>query len=64
MIAYDEPLSTEAMTGVLGAIMAGRSSPEDIRMFLTTLARRGETAEEIAAAVGVLRRHAVALPLS
>ena len=64
MSAFDQPLSAEAMTRVLGAMMAGQSSPDEIRLFLTTLAQRGETAEEIAAAVGVLRAHAVALPLS
>ncbi|MBI4342689.1 MAG: anthranilate phosphoribosyltransferase [Candidatus Omnitrophica bacterium] len=61
---FEQPLSAAEMTRVLGAIMEGKSSAEEIRAFLTTLARRGETAEEIAAAVGVLRAHAVALPLS
>ena len=64
MTAYAHPLSPEAMTRVLGAIMRGQSSPDDIRTFLTELADRGETADEIAAAVGVLRTHAVKLPLS
>ncbi len=62
-VTFDQPLSDEAMRHVLGGIMAGRMPPEEVRAFLTTLARRGETAEEIAAAVGVLRAHAVALPL-
>ena len=64
VLAFDQPLSAEAMTRVMTAIMAGNSSEEDTRAFLTTLARRGETAEEIAAAVRVLRAHVVALPLS
>lgn len=52
------------MRRVLGDIMAGRLPPDEVKDFLTTLARRGETAEEIASAVEVLRAHAVTLPLS
>jgi anthranilate phosphoribosyltransferase len=62
-VNYDRPLTAEAMTQTLGAIMRGETPPEEIRAFLEGLARRGETAEEIAAAVGVLRAHAVPLPL-
>ncbi len=61
---FEQPLPTAEMTRVMTAIMRGESAPEEIRTFLTTLARRGETAEEIAAGVQVLREHAVALPLS
>lgn len=52
------------MRCVLGDIMAGRLPPEEVKEFLTTLARRGETAEEIASAVDTLRAHAIPLPLS
>ena len=52
------------MTQVMEGIITGQQSEEEIRAFLTTLAKRGETAEEIAAAVSVLRAHAVPLPLS
>ena len=52
------------MTRVMTAIMTGAGSAEDIRNVLMALARRGETAEELAAAVEVLRRHAVRLPLA
>ncbi len=62
--AYDRPLSADAVTRVMTAIMAGQCPPEEIRAFLSGLAERGETAEEIAAAVRVLRAHAVRLPLS
>jgi len=61
---FEHPLAADAMTEVMEAIMTGRALEDDIRVFLTTLAGRGETAEEIAAAVGVLRAHAVRLPLS
>lgn len=63
-LTFEQPLSAESMTHVMTAIMTGQSSEEEIRRFLTTLAKRGETAEEIAAAVQVLRAHAVRLPLS
>ena len=61
---YEQPLSAAQMRRVLGAIMAGVTPEADVRVFLTTLAKRGETAEEIAAAVSVLREHAVPLPLA
>ncbi len=61
---YEQPLNAEAMSRVMTDIMTGRLAPDAIREFLTTLARRGETAEEIAVAVAVLRAHAVRVPLS
>lgn len=57
-------MSGEAVRDTLEAIMAGQAPEAEVREFLMTLAQRGETAEEIATAVEVLRRHAVALPLS
>jgi len=63
-MAFEQPLTADQMQRVLGAIMEGRTSAEEVRAFLTTLARRGETAEELAAAVQVLRAHAVRLPLT
>jgi len=61
---FEEPLSAAAMRRIMTAIMTGQSPPEEMTLFLTTLARRGETAEELATAVEVLRVHAVPLPLS
>ena len=61
---YEHPLSEEEMTRILTAIMRGESSRGEMRSFLSVLAKRGETAQEIAAAVRVLRAHAVQLPLS
>jgi anthranilate phosphoribosyltransferase len=52
------------MRGMMGDIMAGKRDDVDIRVFLTQLAARGETGEEIAAAAQVLREHAVLLPLA
>ena len=61
---FEQPLGAEEMTCVMRAIMGGERSAEEITAFLTTLARRGETAEEIASAVAVLRSHALMLPLA
>ena len=63
-MAFEQPLSAEEMRRVLGAIMEGRTPPAEVRTFLTTLAGRGETAEELATAVEVLRAHVVPLPLA
>ena len=63
-VAFDRPLRAEEMTRIMTAIMTGGSSAEETRTFLSALARRGETAEEIASAVAVLRAHAVPVPLS
>ena len=62
-MSFEQPLGAEEMRRVLGAIIAGTMPEPEIRAFLATLAQRGETAEEIAAAVSVLRQHAVPLPL-
>jgi len=62
--SFEQPLSREQMTRIMNAIMEGTSAPEETRTFLTTLARRGETAEEIATAASVLRAHALPLPLA
>jgi anthranilate phosphoribosyltransferase len=61
---FEQPLSAEAVAQLMEEIMTGRCPVEEVKAFLTTLAGRGETSEEIAAAVQVLRRHAVPLPLS
>lgn len=60
----EEPLSAAAMAQVMDRIMTGAMPAEEIKRFLRALAQRGETAEEIAAAVESLRRHAQPLPLS
>lgn len=62
--SFETPLNAAAMAEALEAVMAGAWPQERVADFLRTLAARGETAEEIASAVDVLRKHAVALPLS
>ena len=61
---FEQPLGREAMVRLMDRIMTGQCPADEVGTFLTALARRGETAEEIAAAVETLRRHAVRLPLS
>ena len=61
---YDQPLDEAAMTRVMTEIMTGKCPPKEISVFLSALAKRGETAEEIAAAVQVLRAHAVSVPVA
>ena len=63
-LTFDQPLSAAAMTDMMEGIMTGQRSADETSTFLTTLAKRGETAEEIATAAHVLRAHAVKLPLS
>ena len=64
MLEADRPLTAEAMTRVMRAMMTSAMPASEVQALLTTLAHRGETAEEIAAAVAALRAHAVPLPLS
>lgn len=58
------PLSREAMRETMERIMTGAMPSQETADFLATLAQRGETAEEISAAVETLRHHAVKLPFS
>ena len=54
---------SDAMREAMERMMTGAMPAEEVRAFLTGLASRGETAEELAAAVETLRAHAVPLPL-
>ena len=49
------PLSPEAAAAAFDAIMDGRVADEAIARFLVELAERGETVDEVVAAVGALR---------
>lgn len=61
--SFEKPLSAEVMTYIMNSLMTGQMADQDIARFLKSLATRGETSEEIAVAVQVLRKHAVDLPL-
>ena len=39
---FEQPLTKHAMTQVMEGIITGQRSEEEIRAFLTTLAKRGE----------------------
>ena len=53
------PLCESDMITAMTAIMDGTENTEDIAQFLTTLSKRGETAEEISGAARVLRSKVV-----
>ncbi len=50
-------LSPALMQAVMEEIMTGHADTEDIINFLTSLSNKGESVEEISAAVEVMRRH-------
>lgn len=54
-----ERLSEHEAETALEAIIAGGGTPSQIASFLTALAQRGETVEELTAAVRVLRRRSI-----
>lgn len=54
-----QDLAPEEAGQVMGAIMEGSTTQAQIGAFLTALRMKGETPEEIAAFVRVMRRHAV-----
>ena len=56
-------LSTEEMRGGVRQIMAGEATEAQIAGFLIALRCKGETVEEIAAAVEVIRELAVKVPI-
>jgi anthranilate phosphoribosyltransferase len=52
-----EDLSAEDMTAAISAIMSGVCDEGQIGLFLTSLATKRETAEEVAGAAGAMRAH-------
>lgn len=57
--AENSPLSRAESERAFGLLLDGAADDEDIGAFLTTLAARGETAEEIAGAASAMRARAV-----
>ena len=55
-------LSRDEMSAVMRQIIGGDVSDDQIEEFLVSLAKKGETVEELAAAAEVMRAHAVRLP--
>jgi len=58
-VATGKPLSREDATAAFGIIMSGAATPAQIGAFLMALRVRGETVDEIAGAVTVLREKMV-----
>jgi anthranilate phosphoribosyltransferase len=56
-LAKKEDLSATQMQQAMEEIMAGRAQTQDIVSFLTALSNKGETVEELTAAVKVMRHH-------
>ena len=56
-VSAGENLDRDDMTAAMTHIMSGQADEREIGLFLTTLAAKGETAEEIAGAAIVMRRH-------
>lgn len=51
-------LDARQMEAVMEEIMTGKAQTDEIVSFLAALNKKGETADELTAAVGVMRRHA------
>jgi anthranilate phosphoribosyltransferase len=60
-LASGTPLSESEAESVFEAIVAGAATPAQIGAILTAMATRGETVDELTAAVRVMRRHAIAV---
>ncbi len=58
-----EDLSQAKMTAAMDQIMEGRASESQIAAFLTALAVKGETIDEITAAAKVMREKALSIPV-
>jgi len=58
-ILRERDLTTAETEQVMEEILGGKSEVADIVSFLTSLSNRGETPDELTAAVAVMRRHAV-----
>ena len=56
-LAKNEDLSATQMQQAMEEIMTGRAQTKDIVSFLTALSNKGETVEELTAAVKVMRHH-------
>ena len=56
-LAAGEDLTAGEMTEAMGAIMSGKRPKGEIGIFLTSLAAKGETAEEVAGAARAMRTH-------
>lgn len=63
-LAGGNDLTHAEMDGAMESIMTGACSTGEIVAFLSALSAKGETIDEIAAAAGTMRRHAIAIRCS
>jgi anthranilate phosphoribosyltransferase len=56
-VVAGENLTGEEMTAAIGELISGRLDEGEMGLFLTTLAAKGETAEEVAGAARAMRAH-------
>jgi anthranilate phosphoribosyltransferase len=63
-VVQGSDLSGKEMSDVFGGVMTGMATSAQTASFLTALRIKGETAEEITAAAGVLRREALKIKVS
>ena len=61
-LSHKEDLSFEESANVMDSIMNGECSPVMISSYLTALATKGETVDEIAGSATEMRNHALKLP--
>ncbi|MCA9530228.1 MAG: anthranilate phosphoribosyltransferase [Myxococcales bacterium] len=57
-VVEGQPLPAAVMEGAMNSVLAGEATPAQIAGLAIALRMRGETVDEIAAAVRVMRRHA------
>ena len=58
-LAKTEDIGYEMAEKVMDEIMSGKASPVQMSAFLTALAMKGETIEEITACASGMRRHCI-----
>jgi len=56
-LSQNKDMTADQMRAVMEEIMTGRAETSDIVSFLTALNKKGETIEELTAAVSVMRKH-------
>lgn len=59
LILQAKDLNQDQMTSAMEEIMKGQATTPEIVSFLTALSQKGETIEELSAAVSVMRSHAI-----
>lgn len=61
-LTQGEDLGYDTAQGVMNEMMEGTATPVEMAAYLTALAMKGETVDEITASAAVMRNHALKLP--